>query len=146
MKFVYDSGCKIFIKNESNGIKLESLDINLIEVKDIFLVLGDILKYYKEKFDILFIGVIGSVGKIIIRDMIYFVIFVKLNILKNEKNLNNYFGVLLILFNLNKEYECVVIEMGMFGFNEIKYLVDIVNFKIVVILNIGLLYVEKLGL
>lgn len=49
------------------------------------------------------------------------------------------------LFNLNKEHECVVIEMGMSGFNEIKYLVDIVNPKIAVISNIGLSHVEKLG-
>ncbi|EQG75272.1 hypothetical protein QKA_3429 [Clostridioides difficile DA00165] len=43
-------------------IKLESSDINLIEVKDTSLALGDISKYYKEKFDIPFIGVTGSVG------------------------------------------------------------------------------------
>ncbi len=49
------------------------------------------------------------------------------------------------LFNLNKEHECAVIEMGMSGFNEIKYLVDIVNPKIAVISNIGLSHVEKLG-
>lgn len=48
MKSAYDSGCKTFIKNESNGIKLESSDINLIEVKDTSLALGDISKYYKE--------------------------------------------------------------------------------------------------
>lgn len=145
MKPAYDSGCKTFIKNESNGIKLESSDINLIEVKDTSLALGDISKYYKEKFDIPFIGVTGSVGKTTTRDMIYSAISAKLNILKNEKNLNNHFGVPLTLFNLNKEHECAVIEMGMSGFNEIKYLVDIVNPKIAVISNIGLSHVEKLG-
>ena len=145
MKSAYDSGCKTFIKNESNGIKLESSDINLIEVKDTSLALGDISKYYKEKFDIPFIGVTGSVGKTTTRDMIYSAISAKLNILKNEKNLNNHFGVPLTLFNLNKEHECAVIEMGMSGFNEIKYLVDIVNPKIAVISNIGLSHVEKLG-
>nr|UWI49233.1 UDP-N-acetylmuramoyl-tripeptide--D-alanyl-D-alanine ligase [Clostridioides difficile] len=145
IKSAYDSGCKTFIKNESNGIKLESSDINLIEVKDTTLALGDISRYYKEKFDIPFIGVTGSVGKTTTRDMVYAAISAKLNILKNEKNLNNHFGVPLTLFNLNKEHECAVIEMGMSGFNEIKYLVDIVNPKIAVISNIGLSHIENLG-
>ncbi|MCC0727547.1 MULTISPECIES: UDP-N-acetylmuramoyl-tripeptide--D-alanyl-D-alanine ligase [unclassified Clostridioides] len=145
IKSAYDSGCKTFIKNKSNGIKLESSDINLIEVKDTTLALGNISRYYKEKFDIPFIGVTGSVGKTTTRDMIYAAISAKLNILKNEKNLNNHFGVPLTLFNLNKEHECAVIEMGMSGFNEIKYLVDIVNPKIAVISNIGLSHIENLG-
>ncbi|MGO0916292.1 hypothetical protein ACTPEM_24245, partial [Clostridioides difficile] len=42
----------------------------VIEVKDTSLALGDISKYYKEKFDIPFIGVTGSVGKTTTRDMI----------------------------------------------------------------------------
>ena len=63
MQSAYENGCKTFIKNASSGIKLNSSDINLIEVKDTQIALGDIAKYYKEKFDIPYIGVTGSVGK-----------------------------------------------------------------------------------
>ena len=63
MQSALDNGCKTFIKNRSNSIKFESSDINLIEVDDTTIALGDIAKYYKEKFVIPYIGVTGSVGK-----------------------------------------------------------------------------------
>lgn len=145
IKSAYENGCKTFIKNESSSINLDSSDINLIEVKDTELALGMIAKYYKEKFDIPYIGVTGSVGKTTTRDMIYAAVSSKFNTLKNQGNLNNHFGVPLTLFNLDDSYECAVIEMGMSGFNEIEYLANIVNPRIGVISNIGLSHIENLG-
>ena len=145
MQSAYENGCKTFIKNASSSIKLNSSDINLIEVDDTQIALGNIAKYYKEKFDIPYIGVTGSVGKTTTRDMIYATVSSKLNTLKNEGNLNNHFGVPLTLFNLDDSYECAVIEMGMSNFKEIEYLANIVNPKIGVISNIGLSHIENLG-
>lgn len=145
MQSAYENGCRTFIKNEGNSIKLESSDINLIEVKDTEIAFGQIAKYYKQKFDIPYIGITGSVGKTTTRDMVYSAVSSKFNTLKNEGNLNNHFGVPLTLFGLNKEHECAVIEMGMSHFNEIEYLANIVNPKIGVISNIGLSHIENLG-
>ncbi|WP_195939881.1 UDP-N-acetylmuramoyl-tripeptide--D-alanyl-D-alanine ligase [Romboutsia sp. 1001713B170131_170501_G6] len=145
MSSAYENGCKTFIKNESSSIKLDSSDINLIEVKDTEIALGDIAKYYKEQFDIPYIGITGSVGKTTTRDMVYSAVSSKFNTLKNEGNLNNQLGVPLTLFKLEDSHECAVIEMGMSGFNEIEYLANIVNPKIGVISNIGLSHIENLG-
>ena len=145
MQSAYENGCKTFIKDASNSIKLNSSDINLIEVKDTQIALGDIAKYYKEKFDIPYIGVTGSVGKTTTRDMIYATVSSRFNTLKNQGNLNNHFGVPLTLFNLDDSYECAVIEMGMSNFKEIEYLANIVTPKIGVISNIGLSHIENLG-
>ena len=145
MKSAYENGCKTFIKNASSSIKLNSSDINLIEVEDTQIAVGNIAKYYKEKFDIPYIGVTGSVGKTTTRDMIYATVSSRFNTLKNEGNLNNHFGVPLTLFNLDESYECAVIEMGMSNFKEIEYLANIVNPKIGVISNIGLSHIENLG-
>ncbi|MGL4914106.1 MAG: UDP-N-acetylmuramoyl-tripeptide--D-alanyl-D-alanine ligase [Romboutsia sp.] len=145
IKSAQENGCKTFIKNESNSIKLDSSDINLIEVKDTEIAMGDIGKYYKSKYDIPYIGITGSVGKTTTRDMVYATVCSKFKTLKNEGNLNNQLGVPLTLFNLNESHECAVIEMGMSGFNEIEYLANIVNPKIGVISNIGLSHIENLG-
>ena len=102
-------------------------------------------RYYRGAFDIPVIGITGSVGKTTTRDMIYSVVSNNFKTLKNEKNLNNQFGVPLTLFNLNRKHECAVIEMGMCGFGEIEYLVDIVRPKIGVISNIGMSHIELLG-
>ncbi|MGL5717468.1 MAG: UDP-N-acetylmuramoyl-tripeptide--D-alanyl-D-alanine ligase [Paraclostridium sp.] len=145
MQGALDNGCKTFIKNKSNSIKFESSDINLIEVEDTTIALGDIARYYKEKFNIPYIGVTGSVGKTTTKDMIYAAISNKFDTLKNEGNFNNHIGVPLTLFNLNKDYECAIIEMGMSNAKEIEYLANIVNPKIGVISNIGLSHIENLG-
>lgn len=145
MQSAYENGCRTFIKNQSSSIKLDSSDINLIEVKDTEIALGQIAKYYKEKFKIPYIGITGSVGKTTTRDMVYGAVSARFNTLKNQGNLNNQLGVPLTLFTLNKEHECAVIEMGMSGFNEIEYLANIVNPKIGVISNIGLSHIERLG-
>lgn len=145
MQSAYENGCKTFIKNASSSIKLNSSDINLIEVKDTQIALGDIARYYKEKFDIPYIGVTGSVGKTTTRDMIYATVSSRFKTLKNQGNLNNHFGVPLTLFNLDDSHECAVIEMGMSHFKEIEYLANIVKPKIGVISNIGLSHIENLG-
>lgn len=145
IKSAYENGCKTFIKNESSSINLDSSDINLIEVKDSEIAVGDIGKYYKSKFEIPYIGITGSVGKTTTRDMVFATVSAKFKTLKNEGNLNNQLGVPLTLFKLNESHECAVIEMGMSGFNEIEYLANIVNPKIGVISNIGLSHIENLG-
>ena len=140
-----NQGCKTIIKNKNNNVDIENKEVNVIEVSDTEIALGDIAKFYKNKFKIPFIAVTGSVGKTTTRDMVYSTISAKYNSLKNVGNLNNQFGVPLTLFNLNKEHECAVIEMGMSGFNEIEYLANIVNAQIGIISNIGYSHVEHLG-
>lgn len=147
----YENGCRTFIKQKGNILNgLEgpgsSNDIHIIEVNNTEIALGDIAKFYRDKFDdIPFIGITGSVGKTTTRDMVYSVVSSKFNTLKNEKNFNNQIGVPLTLFNLNYKHECAVVEMGMSGFNEIEYLADIVRPNIGVISNIGQSHIEKLG-
>ena len=140
-----NQGCKTIIKNKNNNVDIENKEVNVIEVSDTEIALGDIAKFYKNKFKIPFIAVTGSVGKTTTRDMVYSTISAKYNSLKNVGNLNNQFGVPLTLFNLNKEHECAVIEMGMSGFNELEYLANIVNPQIGIISNIGYSHVEHLG-
>lgn len=140
----YNLGCRVFIVNEGRNIDTKS-DMNIIEVKDTSKTLGDIASYYKNKFNIPFVGITGSVGKTTTRDMVYAALSSEKITLKNEKNFNNHFGVPLTLFNLNSDYECAVIEMGMSGFGEIEYLANMVKPKIAVISNIGLSHVENLG-
>lgn len=145
MESAYENGCRNFIKNSNSVINIEYKDINLIEVENTEQALGQIAKYYKQKFDIPFVGVTGSVGKTTTKDMIYAAISSKLNVHKNEGNLNNNFGVPLTLFGLNESHQAAIIEMGMSHFKEIEYLANLVHPQIGVISNIGLSHIENLG-
>lgn len=143
LRSAYDNGCRNFLVSDSSY--LDGLNANVFLVEDTEISLGKLSKGYRERFDIPFVAVTGSVGKTTTRNMVYAVLSSKYDTLKNERNLNNQFGVPLTLFNLNRDHECAVIEMGMSGFGEIDYLANIVRPDIAIISNIGTSHIECLG-
>ncbi len=141
----WEKGAKAFLKDEKHDLNFPLENINIIEVKDTVKALGDLAKYYKNKFPIQYIGVTGSTGKTTTKDMLYAVLSKNYKTLKNEGNFNNHIGLPLTIFNLNEEYECAILEMGMSSTGEIEYLANIVDPQIGVISNIGLSHIENLG-
>src|SRR5262249_19033115 len=57
---------------------------------------------------------------------------------------NNEIGVPLTLFQMNREHEVAVIEMGMRGMGEIDRLAEIAQPTVGVITNIGFAHIERL--
>ena len=116
-----------------------------IQVADTERALGDLARWYKNRFAIPCVGVTGSVGKTTAKDMIAAVLGVKYKVLKTEGNFNNNIGLPLTLLRLDASYQAAVLEMGMDKFGEIDYLSGIVQPDIGVITNIGDAHIEKLG-
>lgn len=139
MESAYNLGCRNFICDENH--KFQKDDINLVEVKDTTLALGQLAKGYKEKFNITLIGITGSVGKTSTKDIITSVLKEKYNVLKTEGNLNNEIGLPKTLLNLDSTKEIGIIEMGMDKKGEIDYLTNLTNPDIAVITNIGMSHI-----
>ena len=118
---------------------------NIIRVMDTRTALGDIARYYKEKYNLPTVAVTGSVGKTTAKDMISSVLTMKYNTVKTQGNFNNDIGLPLTVFRLEHKHEAVVLEMGMSHFGEIHYLASIAKPNIAVITNIGMSHIENLG-
>ena len=116
-----------------------------IKVADTRLALRDMASAYRDKFDIPFVQITGSVGKTTTKEMIASVLGAKLNVLKTPENFNNDIGTPLTLFGLSPEHQAAVIETGMNHFGEIEYLGAMVRPDIAVISNIGDAHIEYLG-
>lgn len=116
-----------------------------IKVADTRLALRDLAAAYRDKFDIPFVQVTGSVGKTTTKEMIAAVLGAKLNTLKTPENFNNDIGTPLTLLGLAPEHEAAVIETGMNHFGEIEYLGAMVRPDIAVISNVGDAHIEYLG-
>ena len=116
-----------------------------IKVADTRLALRDMASAYRDKFDIPFVQITGSVGKTTTKEMIAAVLGAKLNVLKTPENFNNDIGTPLTLFGLSPEHQAAVIETGMNHFGEIEYLGAMVRPDIAVISNIGDAPIEYLG-
>lgn len=116
-----------------------------IQVEDTRLALRALASAYREKFDIPFVQITGSVGKTTTKEMVAAVLKEKFNILKTPENFNNDIGTPLTLFGLEPEHQAAVIETGMNHFGEIEYLGALVRPDIAVISNIGDAHIEFLG-
>ncbi len=101
-------------------------------------------EYYRSKFSPILVGVTGSVGKTTTKEMVSLVLSEKYKTLKTSGNLNNEIGLPKTLFNLEKEHEAAVIEMGMSHLGEIERLSMTSKPTIAVITNIGFSHIENL--
>ncbi|MDF2672033.1 MAG: UDP-N-acetylmuramoylalanyl-D-glutamyl-2,6-diaminopimelate/D-alanyl-D-alanyl ligase [Clostridiales bacterium] len=120
-------------------------DYPIIVVNDTLDGLKKIASCYKQKFHIPVIAVTGSTGKTSTKEMIAALLQEKFNVHKTQQNFNNEIGLPHTLFNLNKNHEISVLEMGMNNPGEIQRLADMARPDVCVITNIGTAHIENLG-
>jgi UDP-N-acetylmuramoyl-tripeptide--D-alanyl-D-alanine ligase len=117
----------------------------IIEVKDTLKSLHDIANYHRRRLKIPVVAITGSNGKSTTKEMSASVAGVRFNVLKNEGNLNNQFGLPLTLLKMNETHQVAILEMGMNEKGEIEKLSRIAEPDAGVITNIGRAHLEKLG-
>lgn len=115
-----------------------------IKVKDTKVALQQLATYYRQKFDIPVIGITGSVGKTLTKEMIASVLAARFNVHKTNGNLNGQIGLPLTMFGLKRSHEVAVVEMGISEFNEMETLLAIAKPTCAVITNIGVTHIENL--
>ena len=120
-------------------------DGNYILVKDSFQALKDIAEYYRGILTVKTIGITGSVGKTSTKEMIAAVLAQRFFVLKTAGNFNNEVGVPLTVFNIRKDHDIAVLEMGISDFGEMDRLSKIVKPDVCVMTNIGHCHLENLG-
>jgi UDP-N-acetylmuramoyl-tripeptide--D-alanyl-D-alanine ligase len=116
-----------------------------IVVEDTCVALKNLAAFYREYFEIPFIGITGSTGKTSTKEMIASVLAEQFKVHKTMLNFNNEIGLPLTILELDKENEVSVLEMGMDKFGEIECLAEISKPSIGVITNIGTAHIENLG-
>ncbi len=116
-----------------------------IKVRSTHRALWELARYYRQRFDIPFVAVTGSVGKTTAKDMIAAVLGAKYKVHKTEGNFNNEIGVPLTLMKLEREHQVCVVELGMDHAGEIDNLARLVEPDIALITNIGDAHIENLG-
>lgn len=138
---------EVFRKGAAAAVVSKEVDKGypVIVVDDTLEALKKIAACYKKRFPIPVVAVTGSTGKTSTKEMIASVLKEKYNLHKTQQNFNNEIGLPHTLFNLNREHEISVLEMGMNNPGEIQRLAFMARPSVGVITNIGTAHIENLG-
>jgi len=117
----------------------------LIRVSSGEQALMDAAEAYLAGFDILRVGVTGSVGKTTTKEMAARILESRCRTVRTEGNHNNNIGLPLTVFRIDESTEACVLEMGMDRPGEIRGLAKIVRPDIAIITTVGTSHMERLG-
>lgn len=136
----YD-GNKEFYDNLANNN--ETL---FIAVKNTMKALQDAAEFYVEKFPSLEkIAITGSCGKTTTKELLVSIFSQKYNVVATKGNFNSETGLPLSVFQIRKEHQVGIFEMGMNRVNEIEEIVRVLKPKYAIITNIGTAHIGILG-
>ncbi|BCZ47019.1 UDP-N-acetylmuramoyl-tripeptide--D-alanyl-D-alanine ligase [Clostridium gelidum] len=140
-----EKGASIIIIDEVK-FKVEELNdrVTIIKVKNTKSALGDLARFYRKKIGIKVVGITGSTGKTSTKDLVAAFLSGKYKVFKTQGNFNNEIGLPLMIFELSKEYDIAVLEMGTSNFGEINRLASIALPDVAAITNIGVAHIEYL--
>ncbi|MBE6090691.1 MAG: UDP-N-acetylmuramoyl-tripeptide--D-alanyl-D-alanine ligase [Clostridium beijerinckii] len=140
-----EKGASIIIIDD---VKFEIEDLKnrgtIIKVKDTKEALGDLARFYRNKIGVKVVGITGSTGKTSTKDLVAAFLSGRYNVFKTQGNFNNEIGLPLMIFELSKDYDIAVLEMGMSNFGEINKLASIALPDVGAITNIGVAHIEYL--
>ncbi|MCP4682003.1 MAG: UDP-N-acetylmuramoyl-tripeptide--D-alanyl-D-alanine ligase [Desulfobacterales bacterium] len=141
------SGCVISKKsiNKMPVTKWGGKNITCVAVDDTTRALGDLARFQRRRSKASVIAITGSNGKTTTRGLVSCVMEQKFATISTIGNFNNEIGLPLTLFQLSKNHEKAVVELGMNHMGEIRALSKIAEPDIGIITNIGPAHLEGVG-
>lgn len=119
-------------------------DTACIRVEDTIKALQQIGIYIRNRYNIPFVGITGSVGKTTTREMIAAALGTSMNCFQTKENRNSQIGVPLTLSEVSPENEIAVIEMGISVPGQMEILSDMVRPDACVVTVIGVAHMETM--
>ncbi len=116
-----------------------------IVVPDTLWTLQEVAAHWRRRMRVRVVGVTGSVGKTVTKELTAAVLSRRYVTLRNEGNLNNEIGLPLTLLKVTPKTEYAVLEMGMYALGEIARLAEIAMPALGIVTNVEPVHLERLG-
>lgn len=117
----------------------------LVQVQDAMTALQDLASWWRDRFAVRVVGITGSTGKTLAKEVTADVLARSLSVLRNEGNLNSETGLPMTLLRLEASHQVAVLEMGMYTVGEISRLVEISRPEVGVVLAVHPTHLERAG-
>jgi UDP-N-acetylmuramoyl-tripeptide--D-alanyl-D-alanine ligase len=121
------------------------LDAAVVLVTDPLVALQELAAWWRRRHDVRVVGITGSTGKTIAKEITADVLSRTLRTLRNEGNLNSETGLPMTLLRLEPEHEVAVLEMSMYTVGEIARLAEIAEPEVGVVLAVHPAHLERAG-
>ena len=121
------------------------LEAAVVVVPDALLALQELAAWWRSRQAVRVVGITGSTGKTLAKEITADVLARTFRTLRNEGNLNSESGLPLTLLRLEPEHEIAVLEMSMYTVGEIARLTEIARPEVGVVLAVHPTHLERAG-
>ena len=121
------------------------LDAAIVQVADPLTALQELAAWWRNRHGARVVGITGSTGKTIAKEIVADVLSRTLVTLRNEGNLNSETGLPMTLLRLEPRHEVAVLEMSMYTVGEIARLAEIARPEVGVVLAVHPAHLERAG-
>ncbi len=120
-------------------------DVAVLQVADALIALQEMAAWWRARSSVRVVGITGSTGKTIAKEIVADVLARTLRVLRNEGNLNSETGLPMTLLKLEPSHEVSVLEMSMYSEGEIARLAEIARPEVGVVLAVHPTHLERAG-
>jgi UDP-N-acetylmuramoyl-tripeptide--D-alanyl-D-alanine ligase len=120
-------------------------DAAIVRVADPLTALQELAAWWRRRHAVRVVGITGSTGKTIAKEITADVLARTLVTLRNQGNLNSETGLPMTLLELGPEHEVAVLEMSMYTVGEIARLAEIAAPEVGVVLAVHPTHLERAG-
>ncbi len=120
-------------------------DVTVVRVADGLAALGALAAGWRQRFDLLVVGVTGSIAKTSTKEAVAAVLAQRFMTLRSPGNQNNEVGLPLTVLEIGLEHQAAVLEMGMYVGGEIAELARIAQPRIGVVTAVQPVHLARIG-
>jgi alanine racemase len=130
------------ISKESESVRSRSFtspgpDANFLIVSDVLKSLQLLAAFHRRRFRIPVVGITGSNGKTVVKELLYQLVHTDFNIVRSPRSYNSQIGVPLSVWEMNEQHTLGIFEAGISMPDEMDKLRQIISPAIGLITNIG---------
>ena len=121
------------------------VDAAVVTVADPLTALQELAAWWRSRHAVRVVGITGSTGKTIAKEITADVLSRTLRTLRNEGNLNSETGLPMTLLRLEPAHEVAVLEMSMYTIGEIARLAELARPEVGIVLAVHPTHLERAG-
>jgi len=130
-------GVRNFVISKEYPEYKQMAEANFLVVKNTLKALQQLAAYHRKKFTVPVVGITGSNGKTVVKELLYQLMHQDFNIVRSPRSYNSQTGVPLSVWEMNERHTLGIFEAGISMPHEMDELRTIISPTIGVITNIG---------